>query len=176
MTTIPMPSPAPRRRVFGRSQFALIAFVTVIVVAWNASFFVLSKPDSDGPLYDYQGTSGPLAITLSGQDYAAGEPIASVKRGGLIGWVTTLCIHQEAAGLGVTELVKLSPGIEEIVNRVETPIPANGGRCGQRTIARLVPMDAPIGYYEVRRQLLLSINGRPRPLIVLQPLHIRVEQ
>jgi hypothetical protein len=171
----PLPPAPPRRPMFGRHQLAFIAFVTVIVVAWNASFFVLSRADAEGPLFDYQGTSGPFAIVLDGQDYVAGAPISTVKRGGLLGWTTTLCIHKGAEGLGVTELVKLSPNEEEIVNRVETPIAGDGLRCGARTIARLVPVDAPIGYYEVRRQLLLSVNGRPKPPVSLQSLHIRVE-
>jgi hypothetical protein len=161
--------------MFGRHQLAFIAFVTVIVVAWNASFFVMSHADSDETLYEYQGTSGPFSITMKGEDYVAGEPISSIKRAGLIGWTTSICIHKGVSGLGVTELVRIAANDEQVINRVEVPISGDGQRCGARTVARLVPVDAPFGYYEVRRQMVLTVNGRPRPPISLQALHIRVE-
>lgn len=154
---------------------ALYAFVTAVMVVWNAGYFVLTRGETNGSLYEYQGTSGPFSVVPNGKDYVAGDPIFSVKRGGLVGWTTTLCIHKGVSGLGITELVKVSPEGEEIINRIETPIAGDGQRCGPKTLARLVPSDAPIGYYEIRRQLLLSVAGRPRPPIPLQSLHIRVE-
>jgi hypothetical protein len=187
LTIFPLPAPSPqpptgpraplplRTSLFGRQQLSLYAFVTAVVVLWNASFFLLSRDDPGASLYDYQGTAGPFSIVASGKDFVVDAPISSVRRGGLVGWTTTLCIHKGVSGLGVTELVKVSPNEEEVVNRVETPIAGDGSRCGPKTLSRLVPLDAPFGRYEIRRQLLLSVAGRPRPPIALQSLHIRVE-
>lgn len=174
--TLPAPSPRPPRpSIFGRKQIALYAFVTTIMVLWNAGYFLLSRNEGGGSLYEYQGTSGPFSVVANGKDYVAGDPVFSVHRGGVVGWTTTICIHKGVSGLGITELVKVSPEGEEIVNRIETPIAGDGSRCGPKTIARLVPADAPIGYYEIRRQLLLAVAGKPRPPVPLQSLHIRVD-
>lgn len=166
--------PARRRfRVSGKVLLPL--FVLVLMIAWNLIFWFMSQT-SDVPLYEYSGTTGPLTVTTTGvgSDYVAGGPISSIRPGGVFGWVSELCIKSGVPGLGVTEFVRVSPGEEIIINRVETPIPAALHRCGPRTVARLVPPDAPEGYYELRRQLLLTKNGHPQPPITLPSLHIRV--
>lgn len=164
-----------RRRFRVSGKVLLPLFVLLLMIVWNALFWFMSKGDSV-PLYEYSGTTGPLSITTTGigTDYVAGGPISSIRPGGVFGWVSDLCIKSGASGLGVTELVRTYPGEEIIVNRVETPIPAASHRCGPRTVSRLVPPDAPEGYYELRRQLLLTENGRPQPPITLPSLHIRV--
>lgn len=156
------------------AKLGLPLFVLAIVVAWNLGFYFLSRADSI-PVYNYGGTSGPFSITR-GEDgnFVAGSLISMIKPGGIFGWKSTVCIRQGIPGLGVTELVKLSPGEEIIINRVETVIPASGHRCGEKVVARLVPMDAPTGYYELRRQLLLAVKGRQIAPIPLPSIHIRV--
>lgn len=166
--------PAFSRRITPVQTFVVGAMVVAMIV-WNVSFFVLRQANGpDGPLYEYWGTTGPYSIVKNAVGGAEiGVLIASTAPGSLIGWQTNVCIRDGVHGLAVTEIVKLSPGDEEIVTRVETAIPP--GRCGTRTIARLVPLDAPPGYYEIRRQMVLTVRGRPRPVVELPYLHIRVE-
>lgn len=175
MTAPVTPSTGPRP-MLRHPRLFVVVMVTLIMVAWNASFWVLRwKNSDDGPLYEYQGTSGPFSVRDEQGALAAGDPISSTKPGSVVGWTTSLCVHPGVEGLGVTEVVKVSPGDDEVVTRIEVPIPKDS-RCGPRLIARLMPADAPPGYYEIRRQLVLSVNGRPRPAVDLPTLHIRVEK
>lgn len=164
---------APSRR----NQIYFVLFVWVVVVVWCAGYWLISRVDNV-VLWTYQGTSGPFAVALNPSgEYQVTGPISSVQRGGMFGYSTTLCISPGVAGLGVTELILTdSPGSAagEVVNRLETPILPDGSRCGPRIVGRMVPVDAPLGHYELRRQLLLTVGGRPQKPIALPSIYIRV--
>lgn len=164
------PRPASRR-----NQLYFVLFVWVVVVTWCAGYWLLSRVDNV-VLWTYQGTSGPFAVAVNAAgEYQSMGPISTVQRGGVFGYSTTLCISPGVAGLGVTELLLTKPsGDPEVVNRLETPILPDGTRCGPRIVGRLVPHDAPLGYYELRRQLLLTVGGRPQKPIALPSINIRV--
>lgn len=157
-------------------QAFVVGMMILAMVVWNVSFFILRQANGpEGPLYEYKGTSGPYSIVKNADGVPdIGNLISSITPGSLIGWTTNVCIREGIQGLGVTEIVKTAPGDEEIVSRIETAVPP--GRCGPRTIARLMPLDAPPGYYEIRRQMVLTVNGKPRPVVDLPYLHIRVDK
>lgn len=162
-----------------QAQTFVIAAMVVAMVVWNVSFWILQRNNikDTAILYDYRGTTGPYEVVknAAGQ-YETGEQVSSIKAGGLIAWTTDICLREDVRGLAVTEITRmLAPGDgEEVVSRIEIPI--QPGRCGPRTVARLVPFDAPPGYYELRRLMMLTVNRHPLPPIDLPHLHIRVER
>jgi hypothetical protein len=164
-------------RVITPVQAFVVGAMVLAMIVWNVSFFVLRQANGpEGPLFDYRGTSGPYSIIKNADGTPdVGSLISSIAPGSLIGWQTNVCIRDGVQGLGVTEIVKVSPGDEEIVTR-ELRRRFLLVDADHETIARLMPIDAPPGYYEIRRQMLLTVNGRLRPIVDLPYLHIRVDK
>src|SRR5438874_6219336 len=94
-------TPRPSRK----NQIIFVIFWICVTVVWQVGYYFLSQADSV-TLFDYQGTSGPLALLLGpGGEYDPRGPIYTIRPGGVFGWISTLCVHPGVSGLAVNELV-----------------------------------------------------------------------
>lgn len=130
--------------------------------------------DRRDELFTYNGTEGVFSVvpSLEGSP-RLGVLISTISPGESIGWRTNMCIKPNVTGLAITKFILTNEDRE--ISILEVPITSSDA-CGKRTVIRSFPLDAPKGYYEIQRTLLLHSPGHAPTTANLPPLHIQVSE